>query len=305
VREEYKRHTLLGINVFALEMFNQFDTILGVRKQDYMTGLSTGLPNAIKNSNRLAKEHSVSLQLLNVAYNNGKLSTTVELTNLTGHRFPSGVGFRRAFIEFAVLNAKNDTIWASGRANSMGVVVDEKYKPLPSEFLEYVNGVQQYEPHYTKINKQNQVQIYQELAKNPEGVFTTSFVAIDDVVKDNRLLPKGWTLKGPKGLSEKMVKATHPEGKAVNDAFYMSGQGKDRIEYEVAISKDAIKGGRVVATLYYQSIPPFYLKQRFETAKGPNGQRLYYLASHLKTKDTDIEGWKLETGKAVSKPLDF
>jgi len=305
VREEYRRHTLLGINVFALEMFNQFDTILGVRKQDYMTGLSNGLPNAIENSNRLAKQHSVKLELLNVDYSQGKLKTTIELTNLTGHRFPSGVGFRRAFIQFAVLNAKNDTIWASGRANDVGVVVDENCNPLPSEFLEYINGVQQYEPHYTTINQQNQVQIYQELAKNPEGEFTTSFVAIDEVVKDNRLLPKGWTSEGPKGLDPVMVKATHPEGKAIDDKFYMSGQGKDRIEYVVPISRDAIQGGRVVATLYYQSIPPFYLKQRFETAKGPNGQRLYYLASHLKTKGTHIEGWKLETGKAVSKNLNF
>jgi hypothetical protein len=50
----------------------------------------------------------------------------------------------------------------------------------------------------------------------------------------------------------------------------------------------------VKATLYYQSIPPYYLMQRFEQAPGARGtQRLFYLTSRLKTKGTPIENWKL------------
>ena len=48
------------------------------------------------------------------------------------------------------------------------------------------------------------------------------------------------------------------------------------------------------ATLYYQSIPPYYLMQRFEQA--PNAaatQRLLYLTSRLDTTGTPIENWKL------------
>ena len=48
------------------------------------------------------------------------------------------------------------------------------------------------------------------------------------------------------------------------------------------------------ATLYYQSIPPYYLMQRFEQA--PNvaaTQRLLYLTSRLDTTGTPIENWKL------------
>jgi len=56
---------------------------------------------------------------------------------------------------------------------------------------------------------------------------------------------------------------------------------------------------RVRATLYSQSIPPFYLQQRFADAKvGPGQsdeiQRLYYLTSHLNAgQGTRIENWKL------------
>jgi hypothetical protein len=57
----------------------------------------------------------------------------------------------------------------------------------------------------------------------------------------------------------------------------------------------------VSATLYSQAVPPYYLKQRFETAPhGPATQRLYYLASRLETEGTLIEGWKLRTATTTA-----
>jgi hypothetical protein len=51
----------------------------------------------------------------------------------------------------------------------------------------------------------------------------------------------------------------------------------------------------VTATLYYQSIPPYYLNDRFKEAPdGPATRRLYYLTSNLQTKGTPIENWKLK-----------
>jgi hypothetical protein len=49
----------------------------------------------------------------------------------------------------------------------------------------------------------------------------------------------------------------------------------------------------VTATLYYQSIPPYFLHDRFTQAPdAPATQRLYYLTSNLQTKGTSIEDWK-------------
>ena len=61
----------------------------------------------------------------------------------------------------------------------------------------------------------------------------------------------------------------------------------------------------IKVTLYNQSIPPFFLQQRFSDAnigvaeKG-NIERLYYITSHLNTLDAEdengeafIEDWKL------------
>ena len=207
IREDFARHTLLGINLFGLEMFDQFDNVLGVRNADYMTGSANGLPTAIEASNRLAKEESAAVDIERVEVVNGLLTVDVKVTNLTGRRFPSGVGFRRAFLELQVVDEHNLVQWASGRTNTLGVIVDQAGKPLPSEFLTILNPEeceadasaceQAYQPHYEIITGEDQVQIYQELVKSPENLFTTSFVAQATSIKDNRLLPKGWTRNGP------------------------------------------------------------------------------------------------------------
>ena len=294
IRADFVRHTLLGINIFGLEMFRQFDDILGVRIQDYMTGSQNGLPFAIETAQRLATQHTARVDITKLEKTGKGLRATVKVTNLAGHRFPSGVGFRRAFLEFKVIDQMNEVIWASGRTNELGIIMDGKGEPLPSEFLEVDphTGQQQYEPHYQKITRQDQVQIYQELAKNTDGKFTTSFLGIYKHVKDNRLLPIGWTPKGPPGFQ--YAKETMPHGKATTDPDFINGTGSDIIVYEVELPPSAMEKATVSATLYYQSIPPYYLRDRFTTA--PDGratQRLFYLASYLQTEGTPINNWKL------------
>ena len=44
-----------------------------------------------------------------------RLVAEVQVENLAGHKFPSGVGFRRAFLRFEVLDANGDDLWVSGR----------------------------------------------------------------------------------------------------------------------------------------------------------------------------------------------
>jgi len=94
----------------------------------------------------------------------GEVLADVTVENLAGHRFPSSVGFRRAFVEFNVFqesNGRDRLLWASGRTNELGVIVDGAGKPLPSEFFERSpDGVQQYQPHYSRarpVRDQGQV----------------------------------------------------------------------------------------------------------------------------------------------------
>jgi hypothetical protein len=63
-----------------------------------------------------------------------QIQADIVVENLAGHRFPTGVGFRRAWIEVLVADKYGDIVWASGRTNKLGVIVGADGKPLPSEF---------------------------------------------------------------------------------------------------------------------------------------------------------------------------
>lgn len=299
----YARHELLGLNAFLLEMFNQFNDVLGVRKNDYMSGSQTDLPDAIHNIVMQAQEKTAAIEVTSLNVSGDKLTADVKVTNKTGHRLPSGVGFRRAFIEFLVIenrDGREQVIWSSGRTNRSGVIVDGNGQPLPSEFFnEYRDGrrvLQHYQPHHEKITAQNQVQIYEELVQDAKGRFTTSFIHRDTEVKDNRLLAKGWTRQGPSSaIPHEYIEATFPKGAAAADPLYQNGSGTDVLTYDITLPRGVNPANVTVqATLYYQSIPPFYLNMRFTTA--PDGEatrRLYYLTSNLVTDGTPIKDWKL------------
>ncbi len=310
-KEGYVRHELLGLNAFLLEMFNQFNDVLGVRKTDYMSGSKTGLQDTINNIGRQAREKTATIEISPPTITNDKLTADVKVSNLTGHRFPSGVGFRRAFIEFQVINnadGREQVIWASGRTNNVGVIVDGNGEILPSEFFsEYTKGketLQYFQPHYETIDSQTKVQIYEELVQDAKGKFTTSFIHRDHDLKDNRLLPQGWTKNGPdRQIPFAYIEATHPKGGAESDPQYTNGSGTDVVRYQAILPKDVDPANvTLTATLYYQSIPPGYLNMRFKTApNGPATQRLFFLTSNLQTAGTLIEDWKIRLVSASRK----
>ena len=303
VRQEgFRRHEFLGLNVFLLQMFDQFNDVLGVRKDDYMSGSTTDLQDAIDNYLQQAQSKSAKVSAMATAIGAQQIQAKVAISNLAGHRFPSGVSFRRLFIELLVTDANQKIVWASGRTNELGVILGANGKPLPSEFFaEYKDPQgkirQSYQPHYEVVTSPDQVQIYEELSQDADGKFTTNFTRRDVQVKDNRLLPVGWTHKGPDtSLNGRYLHATYPEGNAEKDPDYQDGKaGTDNLTYKITLPAgvDASKC-RVQATLYYQTIPPYYLNQRFTAA--PNGdatRRLYYLTSNLNLSGTPVQNWKL------------
>jgi len=294
VRDTFSRHMLMGINLFTLGMFQQFPDTLGIRSTDYM--YSSGvqpLVNAGLSAQTLAREQSARVTVERVRRTGDALEVAVRVENLAGHRLPSGVGFRRAFLELAVTGGR-DTLWASGRTNGLGVILrGTSNEALPTEFVTRPGSVGTYQPHYETITRDDQVQIYEERVLDPEGWLTTSFLALDSVVKENRLPPRGWKRGGPYWTE------TQPHGTAARDADYWDGQGADRLVYRIPLSR--VRGAtNVRATLYYQSIPPYYLAQRFGirctspfAGECDETRRLAFLASRLRTAGTPIESWKL------------
>jgi Cytochrome P460 len=344
----FARHQFQGLNVTLLELFRQFmspyksngtnilaNPILGVRQNDYMSGLD-GLSTAIDAFVQQAQNSTAEVSVSEPTVSNQKLIADVKVTNKAGHRFPSGVGFRRAFLELRVVdNDTGKTVWCSGCTNELGVIMKGAgNERLPSELFDvYKDGTtpaslgypsacnkivagvtpQHYQPHFfwdtqkntgSPITRQDQVQIYEELNLNIQCAMTTSFLRRDYQLKDNRLLPFGWTSTGPlKADKTPYIPAdylheTHPV-KVGGDPAYADGSGTNLVRYEIPLSAFTAKNLSITATLYYQSIPPYFLRDRFTQAPdGPATQRLYYLTSNLQTKGTPIENWKFQITSA-------
>jgi len=200
-------------------------------------------------------------------------------------------------LQLLVVDSGENVVWGSGRINPLGVVVDENGAPLLSEFHEIdpATGQQAYEPHYEVVDSQSRAQIYEELLRDDQGRFTTSFLARVEDVKDNRLLPLGWTAHGPPDFEPEFAEATAPHGSAASDADFTDGTGSDTVTY-LATVPATDEPLEVRAALYYQAIPPRYLNDRFDQADGPAVRRLHFLTSHLDDSQTFFAGWKLAVG---------
>jgi len=267
-----------------------------------------------------AGERTADVAITGVTKTAGALEARVTVTNKTGHKFPSGVGFRRAFIAFEVLDAQGNVLWASGRTNAAGMIVDRSGQAIEGEewwtkdcSRRIAPEKRAHQPHYQVVSREDQAQIFQELVSTPPkdekpvcrphaepaGELTTSFLSICAKVKDNRILPQGFLPLDDRvaiasGLSAGADLAEEAGATAVgDDPDYVTG-GSDAVLYRVSL--DALGGtpASVQATLYYQATPPYYLQDRFCTSGSEDTKRLYFLTGNLDLKGTPAEGWKLK-----------
>jgi hypothetical protein len=283
------------------------------------------LPTTARKIIEQAAERTAAIAIDEVRRDAGTLDVRVRVTNKTGHKFPSGVGFRRAFIAFAVLDAKGNILWSSGRTDKAGVIVDRDGQPIAGETwwkpdcsARIAPDKRAHQPHYQVVSREDQAQIYQELvaappkrgpavcgpAAQPSGELTTSFLSICAKVKDNRLLPKGFLplhdreaiaaafSAGPDLAEEAGANAVG------DDPDYRTGGG-DTLTYRVPLAALGAEPARVTATLYYQATPPYFLQDRFCTSQSPDTRRLYFLAGNLDLKNTPAKSWKLELVSAT------
>jgi hypothetical protein len=320
VREGFARHTLVGLNVFLIDMAAQFSSVFGIPTQDPML-VSQGVPPLDFTRDAMldqAAHASAAIGISAVGTEGGTLTATVTVTNKTGHKLPSGVGFRRAFIDFRVLDANGGTLWESGRTNAAGVIVDQRGEPIEGELWwkpdcsGRLPGTTPHQPHYQTISRQDQAEIYQELATAPPaegpaqchpdapstGELTTSFLSICGKLKDNRLLPDGFLplaqrveISRALGAGADMAEDTDAVGVG-DDPAYREGGG-DSLRYRITLGDIAGRPAAVEATLYYQATPPFFLQDRFCTAQGSDRDRLAYLAGALNLTGTPAADWKL------------
>jgi hypothetical protein len=314
------------LNVFINQMFQQFPLLLGYRQISYQTGTLTDPPlvTGLQSMFDMAANDTADVEVQELEKTaDGRLRARVLVTNKTGHYLPSGVGFRRLFLEFVAVDAGGDVLWASGRTNNLGAIVAGRTQQVLAVENVVPDGMGQcvkdpdvpFEPHHQVVESEDEVQIYQELVKDSEGVLTTSFLRRVDEVKDNRLRPKGFDpamfASSPSPFIRELA-VLHGEARFDDHYTDPALTGSDQIEYLARLDEgDLDRVAAVRVTLYSQSIPPFYLQQRFRDANcGPahrdDIERLYYLTSHLNVDEPvdengshPIASWKLRVASTT------
>ncbi|MDP4665590.1 MAG: T9SS type A sorting domain-containing protein [Flavobacteriaceae bacterium] len=118
-----------------------------------------------------------------------------------------------------------------------------------------------YEPHYDIITSEDQVQIYEQVLGDVNGNVTTVLERAHHHLKDNRLVPKGFT------STHFTYDTTEVAGLALGDLNFNieegeEGSGTDDITYMVPLN--GYEGEvNVVVKLWYQSSPPKWNEEMF------------------------------------------
>jgi hypothetical protein len=210
-RPGLSRHTFAGGNFFMLRMLNRYRSALGVE----------ALPEELE-ANTLATTlqlQSSSATITATAARNADAILVIDVfvSNLTGHKFPTGYPSRRSWLHVSVHDQTGRVLFESGAIQPSGAIAGNDNDAEGAK----------YEPHYDEIRLPDQVQIYESMMVDGGGSVTTGLLKGTRFVKDNRLLPRGFDKR-----------AAAPDiavrGDAANDPDFDANG--DRIRYRVALA---------------------------------------------------------------------
>ena len=226
-RDSMARHTFVGGNAHMLRLLNRYRAELGV------SATAAELEAAARATVRQLQQDTATISVSEPAAGGGAIAFDVRVSNLTGHKFPTGYPSRRTWLHVTVRNAGGAVVFESGRINDNGSI----------DGNDNDRDATKYEPHYEQITSADEVQIYEPIIGDRNGTPTTGLLTATQYLKDNRLLPRGF---------DKTTAAAEIGvfGGARGDADF--GSGGDVTRYRVPVSG----GGpyRVDAELRYQAI---------------------------------------------------
>jgi len=186
----------------------------------------------------MLREKTARVSILETTRGVEALQVVVKVENRTGHKFPTGHTSRRAWLRLRVRDAKGQVVFASGEVDAKGRLaggVDDAGAPLL--------------PHRTEIAKASQVQVYEAVVGGAR-IYSHGDRAL---IKDNRLLPRGWDAKHADAA------ATRPIGVDADVDFV---GGSDTVVYNIPLP-DIKPLYTVEVALLFQPISPRYLASLF------------------------------------------
>lgn len=253
LHDDVARHVFVGGNAFLLRLLKDHGAELGV------AALPEELEASARRSEALLRDKSAGLDLRTIKAGGGRLSFDVQVSNKTGHKFPTGYPARRAWLHVTVRDGQG-VVFESGAPRPDGSVAGADADADPGRF----------EPHYSRISEPGQVQIYESVMGDYAGRPTTGLVFGSHYLKDNRLLPQGFD----KASADPEIAVV---GGARNDPRFQAGG--DTVTYDVAIPNS--HGPLTISVeLLYESIS-YRWAHNLEGYQAPEPQRfLAYYRQH-------------------------
>lgn len=227
-REGVAQHVFVAGNFFMQQMLNRYRTELNVAAPPQE------LASAAEYTVKYLQSTAATIAVENITLGSGRLQADVTVHNKGGHKLPTAYPSRRAWLHVTVRDREGRAVFESGALKPDGSIAGNNNDEDPARF----------EPHYTEIRSNDEVQIYETIIGDQNGHVTTGLLAGVRYLKDNRVLPDGFD----KRTAEADIAVI---GGALEDPNFSGGW--DRVRYSAPIG-DAKGPFTVEAELWYQPI---------------------------------------------------
>ena len=245
-RAGLSRHTFRGGNFFMMQMLNRFRDELGV------VSPAREMESAIRRTIEHLEKDTARVRIVSAARAGNRIDVSVQVENLAGHKFPTAYPSRRAWLQVIAVDASGRAFFDSGAFQADGRIAGNDHDANPTTF----------EPHYAVIDRADQVQIYESIMAGANGAPTTGLLTGVRYVKDNRLLPAGFSK-----VNASPETAVH--GQAVTDADFTAGS--DTVRY--SIDGSGVSGPvAVTVRLWFQPIG-YRWAENLRAYKAPEPER--------------------------------
>jgi hypothetical protein len=220
------RHVFRGGNFMMPTLFREQATAMPALPED--------LDREIAASRAYLGEAAARIKLSEPQLASNLLQVVVTIENRAGHKLPTAYPSRRVWLHARISDADGKVVFESGALSADGKIVGNENDENPDRF----------EPHYQRIERPDQVQVYEAVLRNAKGLPTTGLLHAVGYLKDNRLVPMGFD----KRKAEADV-AVH--GEALDDADFVGGSDEVALRIDVGSGKPPFK---VETELLYQPI---------------------------------------------------
>ena len=243
-RSPYSLHYFVGANTHMLRMLRNNVDSLG------LSATEAQFDSTIDRTLTMLEEQTLDLEGA-IVLDDGLPRVELQLTNKAGHKFPSGYPARRAWIEVEVTGDNDAPLFHSGA-----------WSPETGHILGQENNP--WEPHHDVVDDPNDVVIYELVLGDVNGDPTTLLERAHAHLKDNRLVPRGFSTAHAVYDTTAIIGAALDDPNFNVDAEGLEGNGGDHIQYLLPQGWEEQSSLSVECTVWYQAIPPKWVAPMLE-----------------------------------------